>query len=131
MIKVCVCFCLCSNNSTHHSMMRQQLFSTTATHWRRRSASKRNGGSLRNKRETLRGRERTSQRLQFAWDERYSSLLMSYHNLTITYILGVVIPFLIFLHSTEKGLSGGPCFLAQESVFEHDSLYRPQEMFLI
>lgn len=36
-----------------------------------------------------------------------------------------------FLYSTEKGLSGGPCFLAQESVFEHDSVYRSQEMFLI
>lgn len=56
--------------------MRQQLFFMTATHWRRRSASKRSGGFLRNRRETLRGRERTSPRLLFAWAEKYSNLFM-------------------------------------------------------
>lgn len=72
----CACFCLCSNNSTHHLTMRQRLFFMTATHWRRRSASKRNGGFSRNRRETLRGRERTSPRLLFAWGEKYSNLFM-------------------------------------------------------
>ena len=80
MINVCLFLCMHSNNSTHRLMMRQQLFLTTATHWRRRSVSKRNGGSLRNRRETLRGRERTSQRLLFAWGERYSKFLTRHHS---------------------------------------------------
>ena len=51
-----------------------------------------------------------------------------------SYVAGVVITlnsFFIILCSTEKGVSGGPCCLAQESVFEHDSLYRPEEMLLV
>ena len=46
-----------------------------------------------------------------------------------SYIVGVVTArlsiffFFFFFNSTEKGLSRGPRYLAQESVFEHDSLY--------
>lgn len=122
-IKASVRFCPSSNNSTHHLMMRQQLFLMTATHLRRRSVSKRNGGSLRNRRETLRGKEWTSQRLLFAWGERYSSPLM-YHNF-IQRNNNKKNKNTLFFFSTEKGLWGGPCLLAEESVFEHDSLFRP------
>lgn len=67
-----------SNNSTHRLMTRRPLFSMTATHWRRRNVSRRSGGSLRNRRSTLRGRERTSQKPLFAWDERFSALRVQY-----------------------------------------------------
>lgn len=44
-----------------------------------------------------------------------------------SYIVDVVTATLsiFFFNSTEKGLSRGPRYLAQESIFEHDSLYRP------
>lgn len=49
------------------------------------------------------------------------------------YVEAVVIALrsLIFWDSAEKGLPGGSCLLAKESVFEHDPLYRPPEMFFI
>lgn len=57
--------------------MRQQLSFMTATRWRRRSVSKKSGGFLKSRRGTLRRRERTSQRLPFAWEERCASLFCS------------------------------------------------------
>lgn len=56
--------------------MRRRLFLKTATRWRRRSASKWSGGSLRSRRETLRKRGTTSQRLLFASAGRYFLLLL-------------------------------------------------------
>lgn len=59
--------------------MRRQLSFTIATRWRRRSASKRSGGSSKSRRETLRRSERTSPRLLFAWAERCASLFCPPH----------------------------------------------------